>query len=136
MTTILEPLAGQPTVRLTTFRRDGTPVGTPVSIAVDQGRGYIRTWESSGKFKRLRTNPTVEIAPSTFRGRPTGAPVRARARVLEGAEAQAARRRIERKHPWLHGVLVPLMHRLTGKRTVYLELTPIEEAPARPSVAA
>ena len=37
--TTLDSLDDQWAVLLTTFRRDGTPVGTPVSLAVDAGRG-------------------------------------------------------------------------------------------------
>ena len=120
----LRPFVDARAVRLTTFRRDGTPVGTPVSIAVDGDRAVLRTYESSGKFKRVRNNPLVEVCPSTFRGEPTGPAIRARVRILDGDEAQHARRLIEAKHRVLHGLLVPLAHRLSGKRTVYLELVP------------
>jgi hypothetical protein len=48
----LEPFARQRAVLLTTFRRDGTPVATPVSIAVDGGRAFIRTYNRAGKAKR------------------------------------------------------------------------------------
>ncbi|HEV8054675.1 MAG TPA: PPOX class F420-dependent oxidoreductase [Candidatus Limnocylindrales bacterium] len=123
----LRPFITQPTVLLTTFRRDGTPVGTPVSLAVDGDRAFVRTYESSGKFKRLRRNPVVHVAPSTFWGKVTGDGFRGRARLLAGDEATRARGLIERKHPWLHGILVPLGHRLTGKRTVYLEITSLED---------
>jgi PPOX class probable F420-dependent enzyme len=125
-TDLLRPFIDQPTVLLTTFRRDGRPVSTPVSIAIDGGRGFVRTYESSGKFKRLRNNPEVEVAPSTFRGQSTGLAIRAKTRVLSGADAATASRQIVHKHPWLHGVFVPLTHRLTRKKTVYLELRPIE----------
>jgi PPOX class probable F420-dependent enzyme len=130
-TDLLRRFADQPTILLTTFRRDGTPVGTPVSIAVEGDHGYIRTYASSGKFKRIRKNPRVEIAPSTFRGHVTGPAIRGEVRVLDGVEAEHARALIERKHAWLHGRLVPLAHRLTGKRTVYLELRPLLEAMAQ-----
>jgi PPOX class probable F420-dependent enzyme len=114
----------QHTVSLTSFRRDGRAVATPVSIAVDADRAYVRTYESSGKFKRIRRDPHVEIAPSTLSGKPTGPAIAATARVLSGHQARWARELIERKHPWLHRLLVPAAHRVTGKRTVYLELTP------------
>ena len=120
----LESLAAARTVSLTTFRRDGTPVATPVSVAVDGERALIRTYESSGKFKRLRNDARVEVAPSSFRGEPLGPAIAARARVIEGEDAALARRLIEAKHRVLHGLAVPLVHRLTGKRTVYLELRP------------
>ena len=113
----------QYTVLLTTFRRDGTPVGTPVNIAVEDDHAYIRTWDTAWKFKRLRNNPHVEIAPSTVRGTPTGPAVPVRARILSGEESAHAATLIARKHPVLHGIVVPLLHRLRGNRTVHVELT-------------
>jgi len=126
VTPSLRTLVHQRTVRLTTYRRNGRPVGTAVSIAVDGPRAFVRTFESAGKFKRIRNNPLVDVAPSTFRGEATGPSIRARVRILSGDDAERARRLIERKHPWLHGVLVPLGHRLTSKKTVYLELRPLQ----------
>jgi len=120
----LERLTEQPTVLLTTYRRDGTPVGTPVSIYVDGERAFIRTFERAGKMKRIRRNPEVEVRPSTFRGRPTGAALRARARLLDGPDSERASRLLAKKHRVLHGFLVPLAHRLRGDRTVHLELVP------------
>jgi uncharacterized protein len=114
-------------VLLTSYRRDGTPVGTPVNVAVDGDRAFFRTYDTAGKLKRIRNNPEVEIAPSTPRGKPTGPALRARARLLAGAESAAAGRLIARKHPILHGVLVPLAHRLQRHTTVHLELTPLDE---------
>jgi uncharacterized protein len=119
-----EPLAGQTYVLLTTYRRDGTGIGTPVHIAVDGDRAFVRTWDTAWKLKRIRNNPEVEIAPSTARGKPTGAAIRAHARVLEGAESAHAGRLLARKHPILHGYLIPLLHRLRGNRTMHIELTP------------
>jgi PPOX class probable F420-dependent enzyme len=115
----------QRTVLLTTYRRDGTPVGTPVNIVVDGDRAFVRTFDTAWKLKRIRNNPTVEIAPSTARGKPTGPAIGARARVLGGTEADHASRALNEKYPILHGVLVPLAHRLQGYKTVHIELTPL-----------
>ena len=125
----LEPFVRQWAVLLTTYRRDGRRVGTPVSIAVDEDRAFVRTWDTAGKFKRIRNNPEVEVAPSTVLGRPTGPAIRARARVLEGDESARAARFLARKHPILHGLFVPAVHRLRGNETVHLELTPLDELP-------
>jgi PPOX class probable F420-dependent enzyme len=122
---ILEPFVRQWAVLLVTYKRDGTPVGTPVSIAVEGERAFVRTWDTAWKFRRIRNNPEVEVAPSTARGKPTGPAIRARARVLEGEESAYAGRLLARKHPVLHGILVPLAHRLMGYRTVHIELTPV-----------
>ena len=82
----------QHTVVLTTFKHDGTSVPTPVSIAVDADptRAYVRTRSTAGKAKRIVHNPRVTVAPSTFRGRITGAEVTATARLLSGAEGDHA----------------------------------------------
>ena len=125
-TPALEPFVRQWAVLLTTRRRDGTPVGTPVNIAVDGDRAFVRTWDTAWKLKRIRNNPEVEVAPCTARGRRTGSAIRARARVLEGDESARAGRLLARKHPVLHGFLVPLAHRLRGDETVHVELTPLD----------
>jgi PPOX class probable F420-dependent enzyme len=120
--TTLERFTDQWAVLLTTFRRDGTPVGTPVSIAVDGDRAYVRSPGNAWKVKRIRNNPDVRIAPSTFRGRPTGPEIAAVARRVEGEEAVRAARLLRRKHPILQGVLVPLAHKLMRCGTAYFEI--------------
>ena len=117
----------QKTVVLRTHRGDGTPVPTPVSLAVDGDRAVARSFETAGKTRRLRTDPTVEVAPSTARGVPTGPPLRAQVRRLDGPAAREAARLLRRKHPLLHGVLVPLAHRAGRSRvgrTVHFEVVP------------
>jgi uncharacterized protein len=108
---------------LTTYKRDGTPVGTPVHIAVDGPVAYIRTFDPSGKLKRIRNNPDVELAPSTIRGRPTGPAMRARARILAGEESARAAAALAKKYPLLQGRFIPWYHRRKGLVTTQLELT-------------
>ncbi len=124
---ILAPLARQTTAQLTTYRKDGTPVATPVSLVVDGDRIVFRTWRTAGKTKRIRLNPTVTISPATaVRGKPTGQPIPARARILEGDEAREARRLLGQKYPFFQRLLVPWYHRLSGKETIHLESVPEE----------
>jgi PPOX class probable F420-dependent enzyme len=119
----LPDLQQQRHILLTTFRRDGSPVGTPVSVVVSDGHGYIRTWASSGKAKRMARNPKVTVAPSTGRGTQIGPTVTASARLLDSDEATAASKLIDRKYPVLQGVLVHLAHRLRKLQTVHYELS-------------
>ncbi|MGH9244940.1 MAG: PPOX class F420-dependent oxidoreductase [Acidimicrobiales bacterium] len=121
------PISGAKTVLLTTYRRDGTPVGTPVHVVAESNVAYIRTFDPSGKLKRMRRNPYVEVAPSTMRGRVTGPALAARARVLEGEESNAVARALARKYPLAHGKLIPWFHRRKGLTTVHIELTPASE---------
>jgi PPOX class probable F420-dependent enzyme len=118
----LEALKETKTIQLTTFRRDGTPVATAVSVAFDGERAFFRTWHSAWKAKRLAHNPSVEVAPSNLFGDPTGPAQPARARLLTGAEARTAARALSRRHRALQAVLVPITHRLMRYRTLHYEL--------------
>jgi uncharacterized protein len=122
----LAPLAAHKTALLTTFKRSGEPVSTPVTIAVDGDRAFFRTYDRSWKARRLRRNPEVEAAPSTSGGKPRGPAIHGRARLLdsEGEEAADARRLIARRSPFLQGIAVPALHRLRGYRTLHYELEP------------
>ena len=112
------------TILLTTYKRDGTAVGTPVSVAFDGDRAYFRSWDKAWKTRRIRRDPSVQAAPSTFRGKPTGPAIRARATLLDGEQARAAARALARQHRVLQAILVPTAHRLMRYRTMHYELTP------------
>jgi PPOX class probable F420-dependent enzyme len=107
---------------LTTFRRDGRAVATPVHVVAEAeaeaeaeaDRVYFRTWDVSGKAKRLRHTPTVEVAPCSSRGRSRGPAVRARAVLLDGEASEQAARLLAHEHPILHGRLIPWYHRRRG----------------------
>jgi hypothetical protein len=62
-------LANARYISLTTFRRDGSPVSTPVWVVSDDGRRLLvwtgaRTW----KVRRLRRDPRALVAACSFRG--------------------------------------------------------------------
>ena len=124
MSSDLSAVGSAGTILLTTYRRDGTPVGTPVSIAFTDGRAFFRSFDKAWKTKRLRNNPHVEIAASTLRGKRTGPAVQARATLLDGEQARIAARALARRHRVLQAVLVPLMHRLMHYQTMHYELRP------------
>jgi hypothetical protein len=112
---------------LTSYKRDGTPVATPLTIAVAGNRAFIRTYDRAGKTKRMRNQPDVRIAPSTVRGKPVGSEIPARSRLLGGDEATEAARAVARRQPVLQGIVVPLSHRLMRYQTLHYELTPATE---------
>jgi PPOX class probable F420-dependent enzyme len=122
MTNTFEPLRQAKTILLTTYKRDGTPVGTPVSIVFVGDRAFFRTYDKSWKAKRLRNNPEVEVAPSTVAGKETGPAIRARARLLDGDDARLAAKALAGRHHVLQKVVVPLFHRLRRYRTLHYEL--------------
>ena len=67
--THLHSLGDAKFVSLTTFRRSGERVSTPVWVARDGDALVVTTPEGSGKVKRLRHNPRVEMVPCSRRGR-------------------------------------------------------------------
>jgi uncharacterized protein len=115
------------TVLLTTYKRDGTAVETPVSIAFDGERAFFRSYDKAWKTKRLRRNPQVQLAPATLRGKPTGPAIQAHATLLEGEQARVAAKALARRHRVLQAVLVPAMHQLMRYRTMHYELRPDPE---------
>jgi PPOX class probable F420-dependent enzyme len=82
-------LADEKYLLFTTFRRDGTPVATPVwAVALDNGEIGFWTSSGSGKAKRLAHTNRVTVQPSDARGRPKAGtePVAATARIVSGPE--------------------------------------------------
>ncbi len=91
---------GQKYISLTTFRRSGAAVPTPVWFGEKEDRLYVMTRSDSGKCKRIRHHSGVRIAPCTLRGKITGAEFAATARVLPPHDWPWARQTILRKY-WL-----------------------------------
>jgi PPOX class probable F420-dependent enzyme len=56
-------------VSLTTFKRDGTTVSTPVWITGTQGRYAFATGDKAWKAKRLLRDPAIELRVCDMRGR-------------------------------------------------------------------
>ena len=64
----LDSLRGRKYISLTSFRRDGSAVSTPVEFVMKDGAVYVRAREGSGKIRRIRANPNVTLAPCDIRG--------------------------------------------------------------------
>ncbi|WP_327150855.1 PPOX class F420-dependent oxidoreductase [Nocardia sp. NBC_01329] len=111
-------------VLLTTFRKDGTPVPTPLWAVAADDKLYVWTVTDSWKVKRLRRNSKVTLQPCDYKGTPRGEVVHGTGRVLDADDSARVRRLIRRKY-WLTGPLVVLGSTLRrGKTgTVGIELT-------------
>jgi hypothetical protein len=124
----LTALARHHDMVLETRRRNGTWVATPVNPLVEDDHVYFRTWDKSGKAKRLRNFHDVRFAPSTARGRVTGSWLHGRATLLEGDESLHAAGLINRRYPLLQGVAVRLFHRLRRYHTLHYRIDDIAPA--------
>tara|TARA_B100000953_G_scaffold213272_1_gene176249 strand:- start:2557 stop:2931 length:375 start_codon:yes stop_codon:yes gene_type:complete len=64
----LEQFIDQKYINLETYRRDQTPVKTPVWFVIEKDQIYITTKETTGKVKRLRNNQNARIAVCSIKG--------------------------------------------------------------------
>src|ERR1700679_3983867 len=91
-------------VLLTTFKRDGSGVATPVWCA-DLGNGSFGFWTSSasGKVKRLNHTERVTVQPCNARGQVKAGrmPADATARVVSGAELEQIRKQVIAKYGYM-----------------------------------
>jgi len=91
---------GQRYISLATFRKNGAAVYTPLWFAELNGKLYVKTRNDSGKYKRIRNNPSVKVAPCDMRGKITGPEFEATARILPHDQWNQANDAIKSKY-WL-----------------------------------
>jgi uncharacterized protein len=135
VTASLVTLGDERFVSLTTFRRTGEPVATPVWVVRDGDALDVYTTAESGKVGRIRRDPHVELRACDRRGRVAdGTPVvPATAVIDESAEGVGLTERLLRtKYGWEFGGVRLLQHaeRLFGRTStprtrVVLRLTPM-----------
>src|SRR4051812_50041090 len=94
----LQSLASSEFCLVVTFRRDGTPVPTPVWFALRDGALVFESDSDAAKIARLRRDARVRVAACNSRGRPQGPPIEAQARILSGEEAEAAEDALARRY--------------------------------------
>lgn len=100
---------------VTTFKRDGTAVATPLLSVSDGHRLYAFTDLGSGKIKRIRRDPRVLVAPCWPGGRLRGEPVEGRAEILtDGADLERVQRLMLDHYKLMYRVVM-LAYRL-GRR--------------------
>lgn len=117
-------LAGHQYMRLTTFRKSGEPVPTPVWFAQVGDHLYVTTDGESGKVRRIRNNAQVEVAPCDMQGKPLGDSAEAMARVLGAEEEAVAQAALKRKYG-LQFHLFGAFGSLRRQRRVHLDITPM-----------
>jgi PPOX class probable F420-dependent enzyme len=95
---IPKEIRGQKYICLTTFRKSGVGVNTPVWFAERDDKLYVKTRIESGKSKRIRNTPNVRVAPCTIRGKIIGPEFAGRARILPPQQSGPAKDAINSKY--------------------------------------
>ena len=83
---------------ITSYKRDGQGVATPVWFVGRDGKLLVETDAASGKVKRIRRNPQVRVAACTASGRLRGTQVPAMAEIIPDSEIGAVERLIADKY--------------------------------------
>ena len=116
--TAISSLADEKFVLLTSYRRSGEGVPTPVWVAGAGDELVVWTGADSGKVKRLRRDPRVELTPCDRRGRtrPGAQTVSGTARIVaEDPEREQLGAAIAAKYG-LEFRLIRLIGNLLGRR--------------------
>ena len=121
-------LAKELYLSITTFRRDGTAVSTPVWVAGDNGSLLVISEADSWKVKRIRRDGHVRVAPCSARGAVRGEPVDADATIED--ETAAVEELLARKYGWMYrsymrfSALTRKLRRRPTPRGVTIRITP------------
>ena len=106
---------------LETYRKDGTAVRTPLLFVIHRERLYMRTTVHTYKVKRIRNNPRVRVAPSTFKGERRGNWIEGEARLYDAADMQWVNMLSKRRNGWFKR-LVDLRNRFKAVEFVVIEV--------------
>ncbi len=101
------------TINLTTFKKTGMEVHTPVWVVKDGDVGYVRTDKTAGKIKRIKNSHKAFIAPCTNFGKITGSKIEIKAEVMELnlAEYTKISNKLRKKYSFLY-ILINLFQRI------------------------
>jgi PPOX class probable F420-dependent enzyme len=93
-------IASSKQISLTTYRKNGTPVSTPVWHVPEGDSLTTVSTADAGKIKRIRNNSRVEVTACDIRGRirPGAQPAQGIATLLPQSETEKARRLMESRY--------------------------------------
>lgn len=96
--TRLDRLGAGKYLLVTSYRKDGRPVATPVWVVRDGDALGVWTAADSFKVKRIRRRADVLAGPCDVRGHPTGDQLPATAHIADAATTARYRTLIARKY--------------------------------------
>ena len=114
----LDQFLDQKYINLETYKKDGTPVRTPVWFVINNNLIYVITRDSTGKVKRLENNQDVQIVSCSFKGEPKNEWIKGKAEKITGEEADIAIK-LRKKKYGLSARLIGLFTSQKGNLIVY-----------------
>lgn len=102
-------------ILLSTKRKSGVFVDTPVWFAGEDNQFYVFSAKSAGKVKRLKNFSEATVAICTVSGKPLGPAIAAKAVVFDDEkEIATAQKMLIKKYGWQMRIL-DIGSKLTGK---------------------
>ena len=114
----LDQFLDQKYINLETYKKDGTPVRTPVWFVIDNDLIYVITRDSTGKVKRLKNNQNVRIVSCSFKGEPKDEWIKGKTEMITGEEADKAIK-LRKKKYGMSARLIGLFTSQKGNLVVY-----------------
>ena len=114
----LDQFLDQKYINLETYKKDGTPVRTPVWFVIDDDLIYVITMDSTGKVKRLKNNHDVRIVLCSFKGEPKNEWIKGKAEKITGEKADIAIK-LRKKKYGMSARLIGLFTSQKGNHIVY-----------------
>ena len=105
-------------INLETYKKDGTPIRTPVWFVINNDLIYVITRDSTGKVRRLKNNQDVRIVSCSFKGEPKNEWVKGKAKKITGEEADKAIK-LRKKKYGMYARLIGLFTSQKGDLIVY-----------------
>jgi len=114
----LDQFLDQKYITLETYKKDGTPVRTPVWFVIDNNLIYVITRDSTGKVKRLKNNQDVQIVSCSFKGENKNECIIGKVKKITGIEADIAIK-LRKKKYGISARLIGLFTSQKGNLVVY-----------------
>ena len=114
----MEQFFDQKYINLETYKKDGTPIRTPVWFVIGNDLIYVITRESTGKVKRLKNNQSVRIVTCSFKGQSKNGWVNGRVEKITGEKADKAIK-LRKKKYGMSARLIGLFTSQKGNLIVY-----------------
>jgi uncharacterized protein len=124
----IKELANEQFVSITTFKRDGTAVSTPVWVAGENGNLLVISEADSWKVKRIRRDGHVRITACSARGAPHGETIDADATI--DSDTTAVETLLAQKYGWIYraytrfSALTRKLRRQAAPTGVTIRITP------------
>ncbi len=125
MPNLYEALRGQQYISLTTYRKSGQAIATPVWFVDTGSLIFVWTEATSGKVKRIRNNQAVEVAASDGRGKILGPVFSAAARLVKAETDPEAYKNADNAMKKKYGFALAMfrfMGKLRGSQYVFIEI--------------